>query len=358
MANIKDMVLYAGADRKSFLDIQDAMVEGNRNNLVPFSAISAIGMAVMVIASFFEPSLEKNRLAYVLTSLLMAIVLVICLYPAKKRTWMVYLAEYLFIETLLLFGIDLGTFVEPNEVTVSFDILMFAVPLLFTDAPWRMILAITASIVLYIIAALATQTPTYIVYNLSNIIPYGIISLIVSTYLMSIKVSRYLLERKNKFLSESDQLTGLLNRNSYEQHIAKIKEDKDKIISIAAFDINGLKLVNDNLGHQAGDELIKGAADCISGVFNSYGHVYRTGGDEFMVIIEGLAPTSDELWSELEKRTRCWKGSLVSGLSLCMGVVTSKPGDSIEEVISKADKLMYSYKEAYYRKNDIKERRS
>ena len=48
----------------------------------------------------------------------------------------------------------------------------------------------------------------------------------------------------------------------------------------ASIDVNGLKIVNDEIGHAAGDELIKGAADCMTKAFGSYGKVYRTGGDE------------------------------------------------------------------------------
>lgn len=357
MASLKDVLLYAGADKQSYLGIKDTILEGNRKNLFAFSMISAIGMAIMVVFSFLEPSLEKNRLAYILTCVLMGLDMVISAFPAKKHKGLVYFAQYLFIAVLMGFGIDLGTFIEPNEVTVSFAILMFAVPLLFTDAPWRMILVITASVVMYIVAALYTQTPTYFTYNMSNIVPYGIISLIVSTYLMSIKVSRHILEEKNRFLSESDPLTGLMNRNCYEQHIKRLRDNKHGILTIGAFDVNGLKLVNDRLGHHAGDELIMGAAQCISAVFKPYGNVYRVGGDEFMVIIEGQTPSSDDLWTSLERHTLRWKGTHVSSLTLCMGIAVGQPDESIDEIIKKADKIMYSYKEAYYQKCDSKERR-
>lgn len=52
----------------------------------------------------------------------------------------------------------------------------------------------------------------------------------------------------------------------------------------ASIDVNGLKIVNDEIGHAAGDELIKGAAKCMKEVIGSYGKVYRTGGDEFVSI--------------------------------------------------------------------------
>ncbi len=50
-------------------------------------------------------------------------------------------------------------------------------------------------------------------------------------------------------------------------------------------DINGLKCINDSLGHAAGDELICAAADCMKECFQNYGNVYRIGGDEFVIIM-------------------------------------------------------------------------
>lgn len=52
-----------------------------------------------------------------------------------------------------------------------------------------------------------------------------------------------------------------------------------------SFDVNGLKIVNDSLGHLAGDEVIIAAADCISKTFGKVGTVYRVGGDEFVALV-------------------------------------------------------------------------
>lgn len=355
--NLKNMILYAGTDRESYIKVKDSIMQENLRVLFPFSILLSLTMACMTVASLLEPTLSVFRPAYVGTCIGGLVILLITLFPAKRNQGWVYVAEYLFIMILLAFGISLGTVFDPTQATVSFAILLFAVPLVFTDTPWRTGICIIASIIIYGVAASITQTPQLFSYNMASIIPYGTVGVVVSTYMMSIKVSKQVLEMRNRFLSESDQLTGLLNRNSYEDHLAKIRESKEKkTYTICTFDINGLKLVNDKLGHQAGDELIKGAADCISGEFKAYGKVYRVGGDEFMVIIEGEAPASEEMWVHFEKRARCWNGTMVSGLSASMGVAVSEPGENIDDVIRRADKIMYSYKDNYYKTNG-KERR-
>ena len=86
----------------------------------------------------------------------------------------------------------------------------------------------------------------------------------------------------------TDELTGLYYRRAYEEGLDRIRIDvpSEKMIVVAIFDVNGLKEVNDKLGHASGDELLRGAASTIRSVYGSYVKCYRTGGDEFVVILE------------------------------------------------------------------------
>ena len=108
-------------------------------------------------------------------------------------------------------------------------------------------------------------------------------------------------------ISMTDELTRLYNRRCYEEDIAKYREEplEDDFVLIS-IDVNGLKTANDNLGHAAGDELIKGAADCLASTVGNRGKAYRTGGDEFLVIIRTDKP--DELCDKIRKKTAEWHG--------------------------------------------------
>lgn len=74
---------------------------------------------------------------------------------------------------------------------------------------------------------------------------------------------------------------------------------QNDLLIYASVDVNGLKVINDSLGHIAGDELICGAADCLKQVFGTYGKVFRIGGDEYAVIFfaddEKFSALKDEL---------------------------------------------------------------
>ena len=93
-------------------------------------------------------------------------------------------------------------------------------------------------------------------------------------------------------LAYSDGLTGLGNRTAYlEQLEAYEKSPKEKMqLGVVYLDVNNLKKVNDQYGHECGDELIRIAAKIIEDSFGKFGKSYRVGGDEFCVLIAGNNP--------------------------------------------------------------------
>lgn len=151
----------------------------------------------------------------------------------------------------------------------------------------------------------------------------------------------------------TDELTGLYNRRAYEADLldAEAKANRDVNFVLVAIDVNGLKKVNDDLGHEAGDELIVGAANCISKSLSPYGKVYRIGGDEFAAITFVPKEQLESVREELNKAVEAWSGDKVKSLSLSCGFVSSGDyvGESITDISKVADKEMYADKEAYYR---------
>ncbi len=158
-----------------------------------------------------------------------------------------------------------------------------------------------------------------------------------------------------------DPLTGISSRYAYNQEVLNLKALKTLPSNLVAIsiDINGLKRVNDNFGHLAGDELICGASQCISNTFVKYGKCYRTGGDEFIVFIH--SDTDDEikrLMAVLKDNAKAWRGSLAPYLSLSVGYakVSNFDNVTIENLISLADQKMYADKNKYYEENNLVKR--
>jgi len=159
--------------------------------------------------------------------------------------------------------------------------------------------------------------------------------------------------------SRTDELTGLLNRRAYEEDIYeknKIPEKDDFVL--VSLDVNGLKTVNDNLGHAAGDELLIGAGQCMKKSFAPYGNLYRTGGDEFIAILFCDNEKLKEILAAFEETMSRWRGKLIDSISISYGYVskTEKPDLSVRELGIISDRRMYEAKAEYYRKAGIDRR--
>ncbi|MDZ5724175.1 MULTISPECIES: HD-GYP domain-containing protein [Acetobacterium] len=107
------------------------------------------------------------------------------------------------------------------------------------------------------------------------------------------------MEKKLRDLAEKDTLTHITNRRFFETELAQINNRNIEKLTILLLDIDGLKFVNDTLGHLMGDQVIVSASQVISRCFQSMGIVSRVGGDEFAVIVKNQLP--ETLEAALEK---------------------------------------------------------
>jgi diguanylate cyclase (GGDEF)-like protein len=151
--------------------------------------------------------------------------------------------------------------------------------------------------------------------------------------------------------SNVDELTGLYNRRAFVEDMTEYDGSvTDGDFVFVSFDVNGLKRVNDTMGHAAGDELLKGAAHCISECFAPYGKVYRMGGDEYAAMIFADEVKLEEIKRNFEAVTANWSGNLVKSLSISSGYAARRDVDisSAHDMANIADKLMYEEKARHY----------
>lgn len=158
-------------------------------------------------------------------------------------------------------------------------------------------------------------------------------------------------------ISMTDEMTRLYNRRCYDEDLIELRENAlPEQFVIFSVDVNGLKTVNDTKGHAAGDELIKGAADCLALTIGNHGKVYRTGGDEFMAVVYTDDP--EELRNAIHARAAGWHGIYCEKISVSIGYAAyaSDSEATIDDLERRADADMYAEKESYYRKNGIDRR--
>lgn len=142
-------------------------------------------------------------------------------------------------------------------------------------------------------------------------------------------------------MSYEDSLTGLFNRNKFNQVLNETIIQEGKGVGIACIDLNGLKEVNDKKGHSAGDRLICSAAEQIQSVFE--GKSYRIGGDEFGVIVLDIEKALFlSLISQMRNRM------IDNGISCSIGNSWRTENCDLKEQFDEADHDMYQEKKEYY----------
>ncbi len=163
-----------------------------------------------------------------------------------------------------------------------------------------------------------------------------------------------------KKMTETDVLTGLHNRLTYEYAISELRKQAVLPQSLVLFsmDVNGLKNVNDTYGHSAGDEMIRDAADCIVQAVKDLGTCYRTGGDEFAVILTSLEADPEIICRQIDQRAAAVAQIRSHPFSISIGYCAAEGcrGDGIEDIKEQADKMMYRNKEHFYLSNGIDRR--
>ncbi len=162
-------------------------------------------------------------------------------------------------------------------------------------------------------------------------------------------ISKYRQE-KLKYLSYKDVLTNLYNRNKYINVVESYAGFMAKRVGIIYMDLNGLKRINDQEGHEAGDRFIKRAAEEILSVFPE--NSYRIGGDEFVVLLIGIDKNVFE-----EKLNTLKANTKEKNISISFGSAWLEECDNLEERFKDVDKLMYEDKRKFYQDNKLDRRR-
>lgn len=178
-------------------------------------------------------------------------------------------------------------------------------------------------------------------FNVENVLKIKE-TLELTTFFLASEISNYLLLDKLKILSTIDTLTSVRNRNEMNNRVDRIVAGNEPVPQGVLFaDLNGLKRVNDEQGHAAGDKMLRAAASILQSVFHD-GEVYRAGGDEFMILVNEI--------SEDDVQDRVARVHFLSGktenVRFSIGVCYGKK--NIRKAMRLADERMYAFKNGYY----------
>ena len=153
-----------------------------------------------------------------------------------------------------------------------------------------------------------------------------------------------------EYLGSHDALTKLCNRSFFAEELNRLERRGPWPVTIIMADLNGLKAANDDLGHAAGDALLRRAGEVFNSIVDKPACAARIGGDEFAVILPGVERAEGDAMMKVIDDLVGINNEFYSdlSLSLSMGVATSEPGERLEAVVKRADMVMLAAKREHY----------
>ena len=349
--SLKQSLVTSSLTKEEYKHIIPIVTKDNRDKLITATAISTGFLFFMFLLSLRMESISHSRTVYLIGITASVLIHLIVRLSVHVRL-LTAIGMYLFISALLIFGIVQSVCTAPQEQTTSFIVLLLVLPVWFNDRPICMIPFIYLFTALFIVAVFQFKTGYVLEADLVNVTVYSTISVIMSTYTTCIKCRRHYMEYHSDLMSKVDVLTGLGNRHAFTELSARYTDNElPEQFTLFCMDLNELKPTNDTMGHHVGDELLCGTAECIRSTFDQYGSSYRTGGDEFIVVLELPPEKLAELSQTFERTVAAWTGPSGIPLHISCGYASAyEIQDATLLNVSKlADHRLYEAKAEYYR---------
>ena len=177
----------------------------------------------------------------------------------------------------------------------------------------------------------------------------------ITTFFISSQIASYNMVKRLEHLGFTDMLTGVSNRNAMNNRVSNIVSGEEYLsvpFGVVFVDLNGLKAMNDNNGHSAGDIMLKKTAIILQEQFIG-DEIYRAGGDEFVVLISGCEREAfDQKVNGLRERS-----DTSQGVSFAVGAYFVDSGCDVRKAMRLADENMYKDKKEYYKRHPENDRR-
>ena len=347
---IKNFALYGDTDKESYNSIKGKIEDSNRITALVFAAVATVLIGIMLILSFFQEGFAASKPVYIF-GMIFSVLLIAVSVLSRKVPALTYVAVYMAISVFLVYGIAIATLTRPEEQTVTFMVMLIFVPLIFVDRPARMAISLIFYIAAFIVMALKTKTDPVLSVDITDAVIFGLLAVVAEAVVYRVKIRGYVLENKLHIMSETDQLTGLNNRNCYEFRLAAYPSIYKTSICCIYIDVNGLHELNNTKGHVAGDEMLQYIADCVKKQFGGK-DTYRIGGDEYVAFALDLS------LEEIENRIAVMKEQVTeAGYHTAVGYeYYNEKNVNINNLIVMAESRMYKDKSDYYKQHDRRAR--
>ena len=347
LKKIRRYYLYCGIEKDEYNELKkDAYV----SNFEVWRILHFIMFVVffgLFVASLSNEMMTVNR-DYYLAFLLYSGIAIGLFSILKKDSLAAQLLIYLSMSCLFLFGCLISQN-NPEHNATTFIAFLLVTPMFMIDKPFFMTIELTVASAVFLLWMYAVKPFEIWEMDIINVVTYTIIGCFLNVVANSIRIKEFVLTKKIRIQKDTDAMTGLRNKGALTREIDEFLEDEstDKGL-LFIMDIDKFKSINDNYGHDIGDEVIIQFADYLLKRFES-DLTGRFGGDEFIVFIKDTydEDTAVEIANEIIKNLseEVVLPDKDRKVSTSIGIAIYKGAEKkYSEIFKKADIALYKAK--------------
>lgn len=335
--------------KEVYADYSEDIAKFNLTTLKQLSWIGMVAGIVLVIAALPPLGILRMLNGYLLLTLLFAVLVCLTSFTLKKRPAMVLPVFYCFLLLLLGLSILMGTVWGKGSNAITFVMLTVVLPLFIIDKPWRLNLLFGLMCAAFCVIDHFCKDGELLSLDISNCIVFYLISIIISRQSISTRLSDIIIKKDLKRQRDIDLLTQLSNRGAFERRVERYIHESNQGALMLLMDLDNFKAVNDMMGHEYGDLVLKLVGEYMQAAFRKGDIVSRLGGDEFVAFLPaaGEIDTIAKKVEALIERIKSIKGELhlPCDISASVGIARYPlDGCSFQELYRRADKALYQVK--------------
>lgn len=315
-------------------------------------SVALLGMGLALIAPILVPGWKPTVEYYRLVPTVLIFLAFSIIYK-KQRVHNYYVVQgacILFYALLLYHFIDISVFSYPDMPDTYVCLSLMMIPVVFIMRP-EIIISITfAGGLTFGLLAKTYKVGVAVPHDRFAVVATFIYAAIAMLIVLNLRINDYSLRERYMLRSRMDQLTGLLNKRSYERYCQKALRAKsyDASCALIVFDVDDFKDVNDRRGHIIGDRTLEIIGEVMTETFRTSDYVGRIGGDEFSALVlpgsddACLSAMAQRVLDEVALRTEDEIGQRVT---LSVGIALRERSDAYyEKLFIAADTLLYNAK--------------
>ena len=341
-----------GLTDREFALVRPLLLRENYRSWRVISPLCGAYLTLLFLSSFSLQSISMNSAVYLGMSVVFWICTGLLCFKVRPDSKALMPVIYLLCFLLLAFGIIVGVICTPDSITVTYMVLMVALPLLVLDRPVVMDIVITCSMALFTIACCLLKTGQTRSADMVDCLSFWIIGLGMSCLVTPQRMHGWLSHYDVEADSYRDGLTRVKNQAAYlklrQELEQKLEEHPEEPFALVMCDVNGLKHINDTYGHDKGDAYLVRNCQKLCQIF-LHSPIYRVGGDEFLVYLDGHDYQNRVMllsMAEAECLVSPLNVSVWDRPNFAIGMAEHQAGaeESLDELFHRADDLMYENK--------------